>query len=196
MLDCKITGFRRTTAVLTRLCVLLLLAGLSLPLFAAPPTAEYKLKAALIYKLTKFIEWPKPQQGQTVSSFGICLLGDDHFGDALDALEERKAKGKPIAVYRHSQSDAVDDSCQIVIISDSKKAFLSPILQSLQGRPILTLGDMDGFAEQGGILQFTRGKKRIGFLINLESVKAAQLTIAAPLLDLATVVDSASAVKE
>lgn len=172
--------------------MLILLTGVSAHLGAAPPTAEYKLKAALIYKLTKFIEWPQLQVDQARDAFGICLLGVDNFGDALDALQERKAKELPIAVYRHTQSEAIDERCQIVFISDSKQAFMKPILQSLQARPILTLGDMEEFAVQGGILQFTRGKKRIGFLINLESAKKSQLTIAAPLLDLATLVDSAS----
>ncbi len=186
------TRLRVLASTCRRLCILILLTGVSAHLGAAPPTAEYKLKAALIYKLTKFIEWPQLQVDQARDAFGICLLGEDNFGDALDALQERKAKELPIAVYRHTQSEAIDERCQIVFISDSKQAFMKPILQSLQARPILTLGDMEEFAVQGGILQFTRGKKRIGFLINLESAKKSQLTIAAPLLDLATVVDSAS----
>lgn len=185
------TEFRQTTALFKQLCLLVLMMSVALPIFASPPTAEYKLKAALIYKLTKFIEWPELQKGKSRNAFGICLLGEDNFGDSLDALEGRKAEGLPIAVYRHSQSDAIDEHCQIVYVSVSKLAFLSPILQSLQARPILTLGDMEGFAEQGGILQFTRGRKRIGFMINLKNAKKSQLTIAAPLLDLATVVNSA-----
>jgi hypothetical protein len=197
MLNPSMTGLPRIAAVFRPMCILLLLAGVSVNLSAAPPTAEYKLKAALIYKLTKFIDWPQSQTGNDRDDFGICLLGDDEFGDALDALEDRKAKELPITIYRHSQSEAIDNRCQIVFISDSKQAFLKPILQSLHARPILTLGDTDGFAEQGGILQFTRGKKRIGFMVNLQSAKKSQLTIAAPLLDLATVVGAAPhAVKE
>ena len=104
-------------------------------------------------------------------------------------------KDIPIQVYRHSQSEAIGENCQIVYISESKKAFLNPILQSLAGTPILTLSDIEGFAEQGGMLQFTYLSKRIGFLINQQSAKASHLTIAAPLLDLATVVDSRSPAK-
>ncbi len=124
MLDSKLTGSYLSVAMLKQLCMLLLLTGLSLPLLSAPPTPEYKLKAALIYKLTKFIEWPELQDSETPSSFGICLLGEDNFGDALDALQERKALGAPIIVYRHTQSEAIGTSCQILYISESKKAFL------------------------------------------------------------------------
>ncbi|MCM8854675.1 MAG: YfiR family protein [Candidatus Thiodiazotropha sp.] len=173
-----------------QLSILLLLTGISLPLYPATPSTEYKLKAALIYKLTKFIEWPEVQSDQSQSSFGICLLGEDLFGEALDELEERNVLEQSITVYRFSQSDAIDARCQIVFISKSKQAFVVPILQSLKDRPILTLSDMADFAKQGGMLQFTTGKKHVGFRINLESAKQSNFVIAAPLLDIATIISS------
>lgn len=156
---------------------------------ASPVSAEYKLKAALIYKLTKFVEWPEAAGDTPNQSFGICVLGKDYFGSALNALEERKAQGKPITVLRFTQSEAIDLRCQMLFISDSKQAFVGPILDRLQKKPILTLGDMEKFAETGGILQFTTGHQRIGFRINLQSAKQAGLTIAAPLLELSTIVE-------
>jgi hypothetical protein len=156
---------------------------------AAPSDTEYRLKAALIYKLTKFIEWPVLPRGQKLDTFGVCLLGEDQFGDALDSLSKRSVKNAPIEIYRHAQSEAIDSHCQIVYISSSKRGFIDSILQSLRGRPILSLSDLDEFAEQGGILQFTTGKQRIGFTINMENARQAKLTIAAPLLDLATLID-------
>jgi hypothetical protein len=179
--------------ILRSICSLALvlgLIGISFALPASHPGAEYKLKAALIYKLTKFIEWPNLQPGHRPEHFGICLLGEDVFGITLDVLETRKVKDIPIQVYRLSQSEAIGQNCHIVYISESKKVFLTTILQSLAGAPILTLSDIEGFADQGGILQFTNIDKRIGFLINQQSAKMSHLTIAAPLLDLATVVDS------
>ncbi|RLJ19314.1 DUF4154 domain-containing protein [bacterium endosymbiont of Escarpia laminata] len=174
-----------------RLCCLWLLMVLSpLQLIAAPPNAEYKLKAALVYKLSKFVEWPASSGADKSGRFGICVLGEDVFGSALDALEQRKAAGRTVRIRRFTQSESIGDSCQVVFISKSKRPFMGAILQKLKGRPILTLGDTEGFAEQGGIIEFTRGKKRIGFLINLESARRSGLKIAAPLLDLATVLDS------
>lgn len=169
----------------------LLLALLPVQLCAAaPPTAEYKLKAALIYKLSKFVEWPDPLEAGQNGAFGICVLGEDPFGKALDALEARKTGGQPIRVYRFAQSEALDRRCRVVFISESKRPFLRPILQKLRRLPILSLSDMSGFAEQGGIMQFARGKKQIGFKINLQSARQAGLEIAAPLLELATIVKS------
>ncbi|MES9829554.1 MAG: YfiR family protein [Candidatus Thiodiazotropha sp.] len=178
-------GYRARMAV----CILLLTA-IPLSSHAGRSLSEYRLKAALIYRLTKFVEWPVLYLNQHQRSFGVCLLGEDEFGNALDELEERKVRGLPISVYRFSQSGDINKQCQIVFISNSKRAFVRQILQRMQGIPILTLSDMAEFAEQGGMLQFTTGKNRIGFIINLESAKQSSLTIAAPLVELSTVVNA------
>ena len=170
----------------------LLLALLLLLPMEPPPamavSSEYKLKAALIYKLTRFVEWPR--ENRTGGSFGICILGRDDFGSALDALESRKVDGLPIRIRRLVQSDAVDSSCQILFVSESKRPLLPRILASLKGRPILTIGDLDGFAEKGGMIEFVRGRQRIGFRINLQQADRAGLKIAAPLLELSTIVET------
>jgi len=151
--------------------------------------APYKIKAALIYKLSKFVEWPDPANGSKGGTFGICVLGEYPFGSTLDVLAARKTGGRPIRIHRFTQSRAIDRRCQIVFISDSKRALLQLILKNMRQQPILTLSDTNNFVEQGGIMQFTRGKKRIGFKINLESARQAGLEIAAPLLELATIVE-------
>jgi hypothetical protein len=125
------------------------------------PNAEYKLKAALLYKLTKFVEWPETDSDASDRPFGLCVLGEDYFGTALNALEQRKVAGRAIVIRRLDQSKAVTGHCDLVFISDSKRAFLRPILLTLGNQPILSVGDMDDFAAQGGIIQFTISPHRV-----------------------------------
>jgi hypothetical protein len=173
------------------LYLLILLAVMPLQAMATGPlAAEYKLKAALIYKLTRFVEWPVEGRGKPRDQFNICILGRDVFDGALDALNGREVNGSPITIQRYTRSNGISESCQIVFISASKQAFLQPILQSFEQRPILTISDTEQFAEKGGMIQFTRGGKRIGFRINLDQARASGLKIAAPLLELATIVDT------
>ncbi|WP_457674046.1 YfiR family protein [Thiolapillus sp.] len=173
--------------VVRLLLVLLMLLPME-PRWALAVSSEYKLKAALIYKLTRFVEWPLTDGRR--SEFGICILGRDDFGSALDALESRKVHGLPIHIRRLVQSEAVDESCQILFVSESKRPFLRAILASLEGQPILTIGDVEQFAEKGGMIEFVRGRKRIGFRINLQQAMRAGLKIAAPLLELSTIVET------
>lgn len=151
---------------------------------AAAVSQEYQVKAALIYKLTKFISWPQGAL-ENNSHFGICLLGNDVFGAAMNELESRNTKGKPIKVMRFQQSNDITTQCQVVFIEQSKRAFLTPILTSLDPYSILTIGDFKGFAEQRGILEFRTVKGRTEFTINLSSLENANLQASAPLLGLA-----------
>lgn len=159
---------------------------LSLPAIANPGTDEYKLKAALIYKLAKFVTWP-PRDGEN-NTFGICVLGRDDFGSALDALKERRLGDQSIGIHHFGQSEGIHGECQIVFISASKKAFVTDIANAIGDRPILTVGDSKDFAAQGGMVEFVLDSGRIGFNINRDRVEHAGLKIAAPLLGIANIV--------
>ncbi|MCK4709317.1 MAG: YfiR family protein [Gammaproteobacteria bacterium] len=171
-------------------CLMLLLLIYPLQLMAKDaPAAEYKLKAALLYKLTQFVEWPNSTIYLQERSFGICVLGENLFGSSLDALQKRSVFDRKISVHYYEQSDEVIGHCDLVFISHSKKPYLKKILRKLKKYSILSISDIENFAERGGIIQFTSGK-RIGFKINIETAKNCGLKIAAPLLQLSKIVGS------
>ncbi len=149
-------------------------------------SVEHKLKAALTYKVAKFVEWPGQVSAKSHNTFGICLLGEDYFGPVLDALQDHMVGGLPISIQRFSQSTSIDDSCQVVFVSRSKQVFLESIFKILRQRSILTIGDTKRFAERGGMIQFIYNNRHIGFKINLKSAKRTGLKIAAPLLEMAS----------
>ena len=161
-------------------------------------TAEYKLKAALIFKLTHFITWPsQPVMTNTSSEnvFSICVLGVNPFGKILEPLRQREANGSSIQINYYEQSEDVNQTCQLIFITDSKRAFIKPILSRFKSKGTLTLSDIPGFAAQGGMIELAQGKATLGFIINPEQAKHAGLSIAAPLLNLADIVDSSRSLK-
>ena len=149
-------------------------------------TPEYKLKAALLYKLTKFVEWPTGDNG---IAFHLCVLGEDVFGDALTPLAQRKVKQQPIKISNFERSDAIEDHCHLLFVTDSKRPFLDSILAGIKRPGTLTISDIKDFATQGGMIEFTRGERKVGFKINLKAAKDAGLSVAAPLLELSTVIN-------
>ena len=171
--------------LLLPLLVALCAAG---PLSASEPVStEYKLKSVLLYKLTRFVEWPE-QLTRRPGRFKICLLGRDDFGPALQALEKYQVAGSSIQVLRFKQSEQVDTDCRIVFISASKQPFIKSIIKRLDPYPILTVGESSDFSAQGGMIQFVLENKKIGFKINLQKANAGKLKIAAPLLQMSTIV--------
>ncbi|BCL62858.1 hypothetical protein DGMP_35510 [Desulfomarina profundi] len=156
---------------------------------AGSVSPEYKLKAALLYKLTRFIEWPEQYSQGDDGSFGICILGQDDFGSLLDTLQKRYVNNARISIHRFMQSEGINENCQLVFISDSKRSYLNSIINTLANKPILTIGESKKFADQGGMIQFVLNDGQIGFKINIGHVHTSGLKIAAPLLELATIVD-------
>jgi len=132
---------------------------------------EYTLKAGYLLKFPDFVKWPTSSGSITVG-----ILGDDPFGAALEGSVKVK------------RSKRIDDlkGCQIVFISKSERGNLPGIVAALEGSNILTVGDSDGFARQGGILGFVMEGDKVRFEINAGAAKRAGLQISSRLLQLAS----------
>jgi hypothetical protein len=65
---------------------------------------------------------------------------------------------------------------------------LAEALDQVAGRPVLTVADLPGFAESGGMIGFTTERGRVRVKINAGAVDAACLAVNTKLLRLAQVV--------
>ena len=75
--------------------------------------------------------------------------------------------------------------CHILFISASEKKRLFSILAALKEASILTVADMEHFAELGGMIQFVVEDGRVRFAINVGATSAARLKVSSKLLSLA-----------
>lgn len=149
---------------------------------------EYDLKAVLILNFTQFVEWPSSAFAGESSPFVIGVLGRDPFGRVLEQVAAgERCGGHPIEVRRFRSVNDVHD-CQILFVVDNEKNDLPRILAALRGKPILTVGDSEGFAVRGGMMRLMKNPEgKIQLRINLDAVKAANLTVSAKLLRVADV---------
>ncbi len=170
-----------------------LVAALLMTLPVHAGVSEYELKAALIYKISKFVRWPPAGEKGASTPFRLCVVGRDYFGPAIDGLEGQAVQGQTIEVSRPSAGELASASCQVVFISRSELGNFAALLKSTEGQPVLTISDIAGFAARGGTVEFaTRGKK-LGFRINPEAGRRAGLELSAQLLQLATIVKAGGA---
>ena len=141
------------------------------------------LKAAFIYNFAKFTEWPGdvlPPKAPLV----ICVLGDKAVADALGrALKDRELSGHPLSMSYVAATGPVR-TCQVLYLSEVPAAQAAQIVAGLGDAPVLTVSDLDGFAEFGIVqLFFEHGQP--GFAVNLDAAKRARLHISSRLLVLA-----------
>ncbi len=80
--------------------------------------------------------------------------------------------------------------CNILFITSSEKHNLSHLIDALGGSSILTVGDTEGYAEQGVIINLYIENNKVRFEINTEAAKRANLKLSSGLLKLAKIVTS------
>jgi len=155
---------------------------------AAPgePT-EFQVKAAFVYNFVKFVQWPRdsfPATGDAPIS--ICVLGQDHLGDALESLKGLTAYGRNLSVRRIAGQAEVD-RCQVLYLCKSERDAMPQILKGMRAG-VLTIGDMKSFASAGGIINFVIAGNRVSFEINVDAAEKARLKISSQILKLAKIV--------
>jgi hypothetical protein len=180
-------GFARLTRM--GVAVLITLGGcfLSIGLGAATqPLRGYDLKASMLVSLTRFVDWPATAFPSADSAVVIGILGDDPFGPVLDEIARHEKCGdRPIKIERYRNVETARE-CHLLFVSASEEAEFPRILRVLKARPIVTVGDSEGFDTRGGMIRFSNGPAgRVQLRINPDAFKAAGLAVSAKLLRLA-----------
>lgn len=148
----------------------------------AQDVTESSLKAAFIYNFVRFTEWP--DAFPAVDPFVMCVLGDVAVGDALErTVMGREVAGHPIVVSRVA-TIGPKQPCHVLYVSGGAASQRAPVIAGLRDAPVLTISDIAGFTEVGGIVQFFFENGQLRFSIRLESAKRARLQISSRLLQL------------
>jgi len=166
--------------------VMLLLTLAPAPAHAAP--SEYELKAAFIYQIARFVEWPST--GALVNAgapLRLCVLGGNPFGRALELI-----RGKPVNERGMEVSlldmNADTRKCAMLFIAAPAEKHLERIVALSRGTGMLTIGDTEGFAQRGVMINFLSEDSKIRFEINPEASRRAGLKISSQLLKLARII--------
>ncbi len=167
-----------------------------LPVFSAatafsddyPKPTEYEVKAAYIYNFAKFVRWPQNAFSDGSDKIHVCVLGDDPFGSSLSTIEGKTAVDRKIGVRRIASLQNAR-GCEIIFISGSEAERVRQIMKTLDSLPVLTVGDTEGFAEQGIMINFYMEKNTVRFEINLKAATRAGLRLSSSLLRIARIVE-------
>jgi YfiR/HmsC-like len=151
---------------------------------------EYQVKAIFLYNFVQFITWPAAAFPDAHTPIIIGILGDDPFGPSLeDAVRGEVIDGRALTIKRFKGIEEVVRA-HMLFVSKSETGRLSQILAAVQGRSILTVGESEAFAHQGGIINFITVGNKVRYEINVEAAKRAHLDISSKLLRLAKIVGS------
>lgn len=182
-------GARRVAiGAAARLGVAAAICAVALP--AAPRALgdelEYPVKAEYIERFTHFIEWPPTAFEGPDAPFVLCVIGDTPLTEHLERLAaHRRLKARPVEL-RALPPNADVSACHLVFIAADERPYLKQILARVEGRPIVTVADSQGFARAGVLINLLRDRQgRVRFEISPRGARKCALTLNAQLLKLA-----------
>jgi hypothetical protein len=155
----------------------------------AEASREYLIKAAFIFNFVKFVDWPSELFKDKAAPIKLYILGNDPFGEALATIRDKKVKGRRLTITRVQRVEEIKGA-HLLFISPSEKGRVRQILQSLRNTPVLTISEIEGFGQMGGIINFITVEDKVQFEINSEQAQQHQLKISSQLLKLARIVRS------
>lgn len=164
----------------------------------AAPSQEYQVKAAFLYNFLQFVDWPKEKFADSDGPIIIGIIGKNPFGNAFEPIKGKKVKNKVVVIkhfesFEKLKSSAEKDSqelemlkkCHLLFICSSEQQNLKEIIDTLKSHSVLTVGEMNGFLEAGGIIHWFVEEKKIRFDINAAAARQANIEIRSNLLRLA-----------
>jgi len=185
-------GMKRIRRYLGSLLCGLVLAALpvSAPLAAGLDTEEYKIKAALVYNFARFTEWPEASFEETEGAIRIVYYGDESLREAFASVAGRTIGDRPIEVTHAARPADVGD-CHLLFLARTEREDWQQVLAAVDGNPVLTVGEMNGFLESGGVVNLHTRRSKLRFQVNLDRAREQDLRLSSQLLVLASkVIDS------
>ncbi|MFB3814034.1 MAG: YfiR family protein [Terriglobales bacterium] len=142
---------------------------------------EYELKAAFVYKLLSFVEWPTGTLGDRlivgVAGEGPTAVAVTHF------LNGKRLAALPIEV-REVHSHAAMRECNALIVAYSDSSRTREVLHRARNMSVLTIGEGENFARMGGVVALVPRDHTFQVGINPRAAERAGLKISAKLLSL------------
>ena len=127
----------------------------------------------------------------SAGAISIGIVGTDPFGDEIDkALKNKTVKDRSFSIHRFRETGDIRQ-CHILFVPRSEKSRLHEILKQVEPWPVLTVGEDEGFARAGIVVNILIEKEKPRLEVNAEAAEKAKLTINSKLLKLATIVRTA-----
>jgi len=155
------------------------------PIARADDNKEYLVKAAFIYNFIKYVEWPDNKAIGNQSHIDICEAGSNGLSSAGQVFKAASTSKLSLSLVTENNWANAAAHCHVLFISASMEDKLPQILAAIKGQPVLTVSDIDNFAESGGMIGFVENDNKIKLEINTKPVETANMRINAQLLEIA-----------
>lgn len=132
----------------------------------------------------RFIDWPDSAYASADAGFKLCIIGDNHLGNALaSTVNGKKAGDHEFTIQELSGGQLAEaKSCNLLYISASEEARVGEITGAVKGLPVLTVGEVDKFPENGGMIGLAEVNGQLSVRMAKNVIEGANLNVRSQLM--------------
>ena len=148
---------------------------------------EYSIRAAMLFNLTKFIDWPAWKMDPSHPKFLVCILGHDPIEPYADRyLQNQSVLAKPVQLRTiKSLSDVAE--CHILYVSASGKRSFESAAGDLTKDGVLSVSERSVGRGSAQMIGLPLDNDHVQIDVNLGAVQSAGFAVSSKLLHLAAV---------
>ena len=153
------------------------------------PVDAGQMKAVFVVNFLRFVEWPSANVAPAPAPLVVAVLGDRTLIENLrDYAATQSVSGHSIEVKAVEKPEDARGA-HLLFIGASESANLPAIVKLAETSALLTVGDTDGFARAGVILNLYTVDQRVRIEANPSAATRTGLRLSAHLLRIARIVD-------
>jgi hypothetical protein len=156
----------------------------------SPAPTQYDVQAVYLFDFAKFVRWPPASEHETIS---ICIAGQQVFADTLTRIVAGERVDSHALSVRLVQQPQEESACDILFIGSAAEGRLDSLLAATNGKSVLTVSDVPGFLDRGGMIQFLIVGNRVRFSVDLRPVASSGISLSSELLKVAVAVKGSAA---
>lgn len=156
--------------------------------WAAERVDENEVKAAVIYNLLLFVQWPA--QVSSTGSFRFCVLDDGALTMALRRHERKPVQGRALEIHRVNAAPEDLGTCLAVMVEAGSPRVLARLGVLARTQAILVIAEGAGAVDRGAMIGLHTDGGHVSFDINHGAMKKSGLAASSKILRLArTLID-------
>jgi hypothetical protein len=162
---------------------LLLGASGSVVVHAQGTSGDAAAKAKFTITFARFVQWPSGVFAGEAAPLRLCVLHNSAaVGAAFASRDGELVAGHPVSVI---PNPGARGGCDLLFVDASAARAGAAALAQAADAPVLTLGSVDGFLSQGGMVELVNVNDALRFDVSLKAVRSAQLALSSQVLKLA-----------
>lgn len=167
----------------TALLAALLLALPGHSAWAAERVDENEVKAAVIYNLLLFVQWPA--RLSPAAGFRFCVLDDGALTTALRHHERKAVQGRMLEIHRVGTAPEDLDTCLAIMVEAGNPRVLARLGILARTQALLVIAEGAGAVDRGAMIGLHTDGGRVTFDINQGAMKRSGLAPSSKILRLA-----------